>query len=65
MGYLCSVEVKHNEKENTYLPHIHVLLMVKSSYFNSKKNYISQEEWGICGLNRLKWIISRRLIFVK
>lgn len=46
IGFLRSVEVTHNEKENTYHPHIHVLMMVKSSYFAGKQNYISQEEWG-------------------
>lgn len=46
LGYLRSVEVTHNERENTYHPHIHVLLMVKSSYFAGKDNYISQKEWS-------------------
>lgn len=46
IGYLRSVEVTYNEKENTYHPHIHVLIMVKSSYFAGKANYISQKEWG-------------------
>lgn len=46
IGFLRSVEVTHNEKEDTYHPHIHVLLMVKPGYFNSKDNYITQEEWG-------------------
>lgn len=46
IGYLRSVEVTHNEKENTYHPHIHVLLMVRPSYFQSKKDYITQKEWG-------------------
>lgn len=46
IGYLRSVEVTHNEENNTYHPHIHVLLMVKTSYFAGKLNYISQEEWG-------------------
>lgn len=46
LGYLRSVEVTHNEKENTYHPHIHVLMMVKSGYFKGKENYISQKEWG-------------------
>ncbi|WP_449463614.1 protein rep [Streptococcus suis] len=45
IGYLRSVEVTHNEEEDTYHPHIHVLMMVKSSYFN-KGDYIKQEEWG-------------------
>lgn len=46
IGFLRSVEVTHNEKENTYHPHIHVLMMVKSSYFKTKSDYINQEEWG-------------------
>ena len=45
LGYLRSVEVTHNAEQNTYHPHIHVLMMVKSSYFN-KGDYIKQEEWG-------------------
>lgn len=45
LGYLRSVEVTYNEKIKTYHPHIHVLLMVKSTYFAGKDNYISQEEW--------------------
>lgn len=46
LGYLRAIEVTHNELEKTYHPHIHVLLMVKSSYFSGKNNYISQSEWG-------------------
>ena len=46
LGYLRSVEVTHNEKENTYHPHIHVLMMVKSSYFKSSDDYLSQKEWS-------------------
>lgn len=47
LGYLRSVEVTHNERENTYHPHIHVLLMVKASYFSGAgNNYISQKEWS-------------------
>ncbi|MCE2281541.1 protein rep, partial [Streptococcus thermophilus] len=33
LGYLRSVEVTHNENDNTYHPHIHVLMMVRPSYF--------------------------------
>lgn len=47
IGFLRSVEVTHNEKENNYHPHIHVLMMVKPNYFNGRgDNYINQEEWG-------------------
>lgn len=46
IGYLRSVEVTYNEEERTYHPHIHVLMMVKTSYFSGKNNYISQKLWG-------------------
>lgn len=46
IGYLRSVEVTHNEKKGTYHPHIHILLMVRPSYFQSKNDYINQKEWG-------------------
>ena len=47
LGYLRSVEVTHNEDDNTYHPHIHVLMMVRPSYFSGKgNNYISHKEWG-------------------
>lgn len=45
LGYLRSLEVTYNEKNNTYHPHIHVLMMVKSTYFN-KGYYIKQDEWS-------------------
>lgn len=54
IGYLRSVEVTHNEKENTYHPHIHVLLMVRPAYFRSKDDYISQVEWSKLWANSLK-----------
>ena len=46
LGYLRSVEVTHNENDKTYHPHIHVLMMVRPSYFQSKKDYITQKEWS-------------------
>ena len=45
LGYLRSVEVTHNENDKTYHPHIHVLMMMRPSYFKGE-NYISQKEWG-------------------
>lgn len=45
LGYLRSIEVTHNEKEKTYHPHIHVLMMIRPSYFKGG-GYISQKEWG-------------------
>ncbi len=46
IGYLRSVEVTHNEITGEYHPHIHVLLMVRPSFFQSKKDYITQKEWS-------------------
>ncbi|MCE2207839.1 protein rep, partial [Streptococcus thermophilus] len=54
LGYLRSVEVTHNKDDNSYHPHIHVLMMVKSSYFKGKENYISQKDWGEMWSNSLK-----------
>ena len=47
LGYLRSVEVTHNEDDNSYHPHIHILMMVRPSYFSGRgDNYITQKEWG-------------------
>ena len=54
LGYLRSVEVTHNESDNTYHPHIHVLMMVRPSFFQSKKDYITQKEWGYMWSQSLK-----------
>lgn len=45
LGFIRALEVTYNDKRNDYHPHIHVLFMVKSTYFRDSENYISQEEW--------------------
>lgn len=45
LGYLRAVEVTYSLERDDYHPHIHVLLMVRPSYFKKKEYYISQEEW--------------------
>ena len=45
IGFLRSVEITHNEEEDTYHPHLHVLIMVRPGYFKGG-SYITQEEWG-------------------
>lgn len=46
IGYVRSLEVTYNDKRSDYHPHIHVLLMVKPSYFSGYgDNYISQADW--------------------
>lgn len=46
IGYLRATEVTTNEKDNSFHPHFHILLMVKPSYFNSSNNYLSQNDWS-------------------
>lgn len=58
IGYLRSTEVTFNSETELYHPHIHVLLMMKSSYFNSSENYISQKEW------QLMWQQSAKLDYL-
>lgn len=44
IGYLRAIEVTYNAERDDYHPHIHVMMMVKSSYFGGEY-YISQNEW--------------------
>lgn len=44
-GYFRSLEVTHNLDNDTYHPHIHVILAVKPSYFKSRY-YIKNDEWS-------------------
>lgn len=43
-GYLRKLEVTYNKKTNTYHPHLHILISVTSSYFNSG-NYVKRDIW--------------------
>jgi plasmid rolling circle replication initiator protein Rep len=43
VGYVRNLEITYNKKDDTYHPHIHVLIGVKPSYFNDK--YLSQKDW--------------------
>lgn len=45
LGFIRATEVTKNEMMNTYHPHMHVLLFVKSTYFKTEEDYLSQEEW--------------------
>lgn len=42
LGYVRSTEITVN-KNGTFHPHVHMLLMVKSTYF--KNGYLSQKQW--------------------
>lgn len=43
-GFYRGCEITHNMHDDTYHPHLHVVLAVKPSYF--KKAYISQADWA-------------------
>ena len=45
LGFVRATEISYNDEFGNYHPHIHVLLMVRPSYFDGKENYISHEEW--------------------
>ena len=45
LGYLKAVEITFNAKQNTYHPHIHAILEVDSTYFDSK-NYLGRVRWA-------------------
>ena len=43
LGYMKAMELTYNQQTDTYHPHIHCLLAVRSSYFT--KGYIKKSEW--------------------
>jgi len=45
LGFMRAMEITYNKKQDTYHPHIHAILEVKESYFESK-NYIGREKWA-------------------
>lgn len=45
IGYARSTEITVNRSKKTFHQHMHVLLMVKSTYFK-KGHYLSQNEWS-------------------
>lgn len=51
LGHFRALEVTHKLDDpnsiwyDTFHPHFHCILVVKKSYFNDTRNYISQEQW--------------------
>lgn len=43
LGYMRAIEVTYNQQSDSYHPHIHCLLGVKTQYFT--KGYIKKSEW--------------------
>lgn len=70
LGYVRSMEVTYNEERKDYHPHLHILLMVKSSYFTGNgENYISQDEWSTFWKRAMKLdyepVVDVRKIYAK
>lgn len=45
VGFIRSLEVTRNKKDNTAHPHFHVLMMVPSGYFGKSGGYLSKDKW--------------------
>ena len=45
VGFMRATEVTVNETDGTYNQHMHVLLCVEPTYFNSTENYINNNQW--------------------
>jgi plasmid rolling circle replication initiator protein Rep len=43
LGYMKATEITYNQRENTYHPHLHVILAIRESYFHH--DYIKKSEW--------------------
>jgi len=44
LGYIRATEITRNDDRDDFHPHMHILVFIKSSYFN-KGDYISQNDW--------------------
>lgn len=45
VGFMRATEVTVNQKDSTYNQHMHILICVEPSYFNSTANYINAKQW--------------------
>lgn len=43
LGYMRATEITYNQHEDTYHPHFHCILAVKSTYFG--RGYMNHDEW--------------------
>ena len=44
LGYMRATEITYNQQANTYHPHFHILMAVKSTYFKGQA-YLNHEKW--------------------
>ena len=64
-GTFRALEVTYNEKDNTFHPHIHAVLLVNKSYFTDK-TYIKHTDWvdlwqGCLGLDYAPMVNIKRI----
>lgn len=52
-GWFRALEVTYNQEDDTYHPHLHIVLAVKSTYFKPT-HYINQKKWAELWRNALK-----------
>lgn len=45
VGYFRAMEITYNEKDNTYHPHFHAILLVDKPYFFDPKRYLHTTDW--------------------
>ena len=45
LGYMRNIEINYNKNINKFTPHMHIILVVKSTFYKGKKNYIKNNEW--------------------
>lgn len=44
LGYMRSIEITYNQREDTYHPHIHAIIAVRPSYF--RVGYLTKIDWA-------------------
>lgn len=45
VGWFRALEITYNEREDTYHPHLHAVLLMPPSYFTEPKDYMTTEQW--------------------
>lgn len=53
LGYMKALEITYNSQTDTYHPHIHCVLSVKASYFDSRQ-YLTKFDWAVMWQKALK-----------
>lgn len=65
-GWVRCLEVTHNWKDDTYHPHIHMVVAVDGNYFNEYENYMDHDAWmklwrSCMGLDYDPWVFVEKV----